>query len=755
MKDDSGGGAAAGAHGGAKLMRAPANGLSVAGCPVELQLIPISACTLRVSLVPIADDGKSLPVEKSAELIVESTNAAIAEIRSLSAPRAIGWGDHLVRVAPDPLTISVADKSGQTHQAVQIDDAGNVSFAYGAGPIFGLGQGGCQYDRRGGFFPLVNGQGEGVSSLDMRLPGAKAPEYEFDLAVEGARITIPWIVSADGWAILFHRPGGVFDLTDDKGRLTPASEGGTLLDAFFVVAPEPAQIMREYAALTGYPHLPPLWSLGYLQSHRTLLGREEILAEAKEFRRRKLPCDGFIYLGTGFTPDGWNTGHGAFEFNHRVFPDPDLMIRQLHSDHFRIALHVVDPPLHLSGTVHDRGAIAEKTDNAAHYWKEHRPVSRLGVDGWWPDVGDRLDPAARLARIRMYWDGPIMDHPNTRPFALHRNGYAGIQRYGWLWSGDIDSTWQTLATQVPVGINCGLTGIPYWGTDTGGFITTPELTGELFVRWFQYSAFCPSFRAHGRTWKLRLPWGWNTGEFGPEEYDGRRVVPGQLPDPKELRNAEVEPICKTYLELRYSLLPYLYSAVRETHETGMPVIRALWLHYPEDPAAATRGHEYLWGRDILVAPVVEKGAASRTLYLPKGIWHDFWTGAAVAGGREIVRPVDLKTMPLYVRAGAIIPTTPVKQSTAEGWNGLLVLTVYPGSDGAATVYEDDGASFDYEKGAYRKIRFGWDESARRFSLALQPGSMPLESTRPIVIKIAGTDENKSLMFDGREQTIQF
>ncbi|MBI3711238.1 MAG: DUF5110 domain-containing protein [Proteobacteria bacterium] len=737
-------------------MCAPANSLSVAGCPVELQLIPISACTLRVSLVPIAGDGKSLPVENSAELIVENTKHAIATFRALDAPQTIAWKDCRIRLTAKPLSISVTDGTGGTCQSLRIEDDGRIAFALGTGPLFGLGQGGHQFDRRGGSFPLVNGQGEGVSSLDMRLPGAKAPVYEFNLAVEGARITVPWVISADGWAVFIHKPNGVIDLQGDTGRLTPAAAGGTLpFDAFFVVSREPVQIMREYAALTGYPHLPPLWSLGYLQSHRTLLGREEILAEAKEFRRRKLPCDGFIYLGTGFTPDGWNTGHGAFAFNHRVFPDPDLMIRQLHSDHFRIALHVVDPPLHLSGTVHDRGAAAEKTDNAAHYWKEHRPVSRLGVDGWWPDVGDRLDPAARLARIRMYWDGPIMDHPNTRPFALHRNGYAGIQRHGWLWSGDIDSTWQTLATQVPVGINCGLTGIPYWGTDTGGFITTPELTGELFVRWFQYSAFCPSFRAHGRTWKLRLPWGWNTGEFGPEEYDGRRVVPGRLPDPKELRNAAVEPICKTYLELRYSLLPYLYSAVRETHETGMPVIRALWLHYPDDPAAAKRGHEYLWGRDILVAPVVEKGAASRTLYLPKGLWYDFWTGAAVAGGREIVRPVDLKTMPLYVRAGAIIPTIPVKQSTAEGLNGLLVLTVYPGVDGAATVYEDDGASFDHEKGAYRKIRFGWNESARRFNLALQPGSKPLESTRPIVIKITGTDENKSLMFDGREQTIQF
>ena len=386
---------------------------------------------------------------------------------------------------------------------------------------------------------------------------------------------------------------------------------------------------------------------------------------------------------------------------------------------------MVDPPLHLSGTVNDTGPAANSKDNAAHYWNEHQPVARAGVDGWWPDVGDKLDPAARLARIRMYWDGPIRDHPDRRPFALHRNGYAGMQRYGWLWSGDIDSTWQTLATQVPVGINCGLTGIPYWGTDIGGFVTTPELTGELFVRWFQFGAFCPLFRAHGRTWKLRLPWGWNTGEYGPEEYDGRRLVPGTLPDKKELRNPEVEPICKAFLELRYRLLPYLYSAVRETHETGMPVMRALWLHYPSDPDAVGRGDEYLWGRDILVVPVVEKGAASRTFYLPQGTWYDFWTGDEVSGGAEITRPVDLKTIPLYVRAGAIIPTGPVKQHTDETPDGTLTLTVYPGADGTAVVYEDDGSSFAHQSGEHHKLAVAWHDRAKRLVLKRGQGSATL------------------------------
>jgi alpha-glucosidase/alpha-D-xyloside xylohydrolase len=298
--------------------------------------------------------------------------------------------------------------------------------------------------------------------------------------------------------------------------------------------------------------------------------------------------------------------------------------------------------------------------------------------------------------------------------------------------------------QVPVGLNVGLTGIPYWGTDTGGFITRRELTGELFVRWFQFSAFCPSFRSHGRTWKLRLPWGWNTGTYGPEEHDGRRT---ELPDPSELRNPAVEPICRQYLELRSRLLPYLYVAVRETVETGVPIMRALWLHYPDDPEAVRRGDLYLWGRDILVAPVVEKGATHRELYLPAGQWHDFWTGEVLAGGRSIRRPVDLATLPLFVRAGAIMPTGPVKQRSDQPSEEPVLLTVYPGADGVATLYEDDGTSFAYRDGAWRKILLTWHDATGRLEIALAPGSRPLEAPRRFALCRAGSTPSTRL-FDG-------
>jgi len=295
-------------------------------------------------------------------------------------------------------------------------------------------------------------------------------------------------------------------------------------------------------------------------------------------------------------------------------------------------------------------------------------------------------------------------------------------------------------------VNTGLTGIPYWGTDIGGFVPTKELTGELYVRWFQFAAFNTLFRSHGRTWMLRLPWGWNTGETGPVE------TPNVPLDPKELHNAAVEPICKKYLELRYRLMPYLYSAVRECTQTGMPVLRAMWLHYPDDALAVARGDQYLWGRDLLVAPVVAQGATSRTLYLPRGAWFDFWSGEKLEGGREITRPVDLETTPLYARAGAIVPMGPVKQYTGEKVDGPTSVTVYPGANGAFLMYEDDGTSFAHRKGEWMGMQMAWNDSRKALSVRLANGSKLL-GKRDLEVKLGSAVKKAS--FDGRPLEVRF
>jgi alpha-glucosidase/alpha-D-xyloside xylohydrolase len=512
--------------------------------------------------------------------------------------------------------------------------------------------------------------------------------------------------------------------------------------------------MGEWTRLTGRPEMPPLWTFGYLQSHRTLAGREAILQEAKTFREKKLPCDAMIYLGTGFCPAGWNTNNGDFTFNQKVMPDPKAMFDQLHQENFKVVLHVAYPVgiREFKGTVRDACDSAKRAElQPSCYWDMHRPVLATGVDGWWPDEGDALDLPSRLVRNRFYWDAYQMDRPNERPFALHRNGAAGMARYAaFLWSGDVSSMWLTLKNQVPIGINTGLTGIPFWGTDIGGFVPTAEFTGELYVRWFQFAAFCPLFRSHGRVWTLRLPWGWNQGApTGDVAAETRFTIPEA-----EYHNAAVEPICKKYLELRYRMMPYLYSAVRESTQSGIPVMRSLWLHYPNDAAAVARGDEYLWGRDILVAPVVEKAATERSLYLPKGTWFDFWTNEKQEGGREITRKVDLETIPLYVRAGAILPMGPLKQYTAEKVDAPLDISVYPGADGAYLLYEDDGNSFRFRQGEWMGIQMAWNDARKALTLQLAPGSKMLApAKRELRVKLG--DTVKPAVFEGRRLEVRF
>src|SRR5947208_4204688 len=197
----------------------------------------------------------------------------------------------------------------------------------------------------------------------------------------GGRMPVPWLASPAGWAIFWHRPLGSFDLTGEIGRLKPREADARLPLDIFVMVGRPPELYAELAALTGAPHMPPRWALGYLQSHRTLASREEVLAEAKTFREKKLPCDGLIYLGTGFCPSGWNTGHGSFTFNSSVFPDPKWMIEELHALHFRIVVHIVIQSRELRGTVQDRFDPEKfQEEEAASYWNQHRKVFTLGVD---------------------------------------------------------------------------------------------------------------------------------------------------------------------------------------------------------------------------------------------------------------------------------------------------------------------------------------------------------------------------------------
>ncbi|PYR93484.1 MAG: glycoside hydrolase [Acidobacteria bacterium] len=708
---------------------------------VDLIVSTISLQTVRLTLIP---RGTADPLNEDGALVDFPEHT----VRHVRAAEYIAAGDFSINVKAHPLSVAVANRQ-ETVQEIEFHDiSGQIHFSIassGDAPLLGLGEGGPQFDRRGAHDKMQNGQGG------------------YRLRTHGGRVPIQWLIGTQGWGLYIHQPLGEFDLSG-PGRGIFTSSDPLPVDIFVVVSHDPVIIMREYARITGLPAMPALWTLGYQQSHRTLAGPEEVMRIARTLREKKLPCDALIYLGTDFTPSGWNSHNGEFTWNAANFPNPQKTIDDLHARNFKVVLHAVIEGRHLTGTVKDPCAAPEPSGRTPDgkwpdersvgcYWPHHKRVFDLGIDGWWPDQGDGLDAPSRLNRIRMYWEGSRMWRPNERPYALHRNGYAGMARYGaFLWSGDVYSTWETLRTHVPVAINTGLSGIPYWGTDIGGFVPTPEFTGELYVRWFQFGAFCPLFRAHGRTWHLRLPWGWNTGELGPNETS--TYPDAGNPPESELHNAQVEPICRKYLELRYGLIPYLYSTVRQTSLTGLPIMRALWLHHADDPVASACADEYLWGRDILVAPVTEKGASARRVYLPRGTWYDFWTNEKVQGGREINRTVDLETMPLYVRAGAIVPFGPVKQYAAEKAAGPLTMVIYPGADGAFDLFEDDGRSFDYERGAWMGVQMRWSDIARRLTVSLARGSRLLPpAPRDLQIRLAGSDAGRTIRFDGRLQSV--
>jgi alpha-glucosidase/alpha-D-xyloside xylohydrolase len=757
----------------------PAGPLKIAGTPFELAISQVSDRTVRFVLFPLDEQGKPRDLPAST-VLVEFPATEKIRVRDLDQAGDVLIGNLKISCKADPPTLAVYTAGGKLVQEIVIDPADGSFTFHTQSPVYGLGEGRQQFDRRGYFYNFINGQ----NTL---------------LATHGATVPVPFLIGIDGWAMFIHNPPpapgnlsgsaatrdanipwGQFDLRGEnagpppsprspatsltaptaelptRGRFIPRADtlSRTPIQIFVMRFEKPADALAEYVLLTGHPVMPPKWVMGYMQSHRSLADSQEPISVAQTFRDHQLPCDAVIYLGSEYTNhrnglSGWNTGHGSLTFNPRIFDKPREMIDKLHSLNFKIILHKNAAPAGLFGA-----SVNERSENPLHignYWATHNDLMRMGIDGWWPDDGDELPIENRLARLRLYYEGPLKDRPNERPWSLDRNGYAGAAKYGaWIWSGDVTSRWTTLANHVAVGLNFSMSVSPWWGTDIGGFVSSNEYTGELYTRWFQFAAFNPLFRSHGRNWHLHTPFGWNTGEVGPLESN-------PPPPESELHNAQVEPICKKYLELRYSLLPYNYTIMREACDTGLPPMRALCLNYADDPEAARLGDEYLWGPDILVAPVVAKGATSRSLYLPAGDWYDWWTGAKQAGKQWIDRPVDLATMPIYVKAGAIIPIDPIRHYTAEPVSAPTTLRIHTGADGSFTLYDDDGHTQGYLTGADPQtqwIKFTYIDATHTLAIDPDPRMITLPGgTRHFQIQITGsTTAGKEIEF--KEQHLE-
>lgn len=712
--------------------------MNIDGTVVKVCMESVSAKTLRVSLLPAAESVRD--VFSAYDLADRDWGEASTATVGCEASPQFQFGEFGVKVSYSPIRLEITYR-GKPLQVLDIcEKTGTVSFPTGSGPLFGLGHGyKTRMERRGNNYDLrVNGQVRGI--ID---------NYS-------ATSPTPYVISTEGWALFFHQPWkGAIDLSGTEGKFKkyPAA----YCDIFVVACEEPLDAPREYYSFTGLPPMPPKYAFGFQQSYRTLIynGKNYVLETARWMREHKIPCDVLVYLGTGYCENGWNTYNGNFEFHPDVFPEPEKTMQALHDMNYKISLHVTRCFTGLHGSVNDTQYVSPlEYDHAKNYWKRHvdEIYSIAKNEAWWPDDADEVDMEQRLNRHRMYYEGSLRLHPDIRPFQMQRNTFPGANKWGGIiWSGDINSEWETLKNQVPIGLNVALSSSPYWGTDTGGFFSTPEYDAELFIRWVEYSVFTPFLRFHGRPSFLHNPWGWSMFQSLDEmPLELNPSVPRDGPPSVRLPDDRVEPLCRKYINLRYELLPMFYTLSREAC-SGLPMMRPLWCYWPDDDTAVKTDSQYMLGESLMVAPVTTKGAEEWEVYLPRGVWYDYWTGKQYAGGKNIMVSAPLDTIPLFVKAGGILPKAPVVQyvdTAAKDDFDPISIEVYAGSDNSYTLYEDDGISLGYRRGEYSETTFDWDDRSASLSIRGKSSIFPGKKRKiEVLIRPSGEKQTLTVLYE--------
>jgi alpha-glucosidase len=641
---------------------------------------------------------------------VEKTDGEdVLEIRSTGFVCRVNKRQSRLRLEMPDGRLLASDAAG-----MQWQPEGSVRLSVGIAPqeaCYGLGMRASSLNLRGKRFQLWNAD-----------PGAYArntdPLYlniPFYIGMhEGLAYGVFWDNSCRGTA----------DLSATKpGELAFESEGGELRYYIFT-GPDVHDVLARFTELTGRIKLPPLWALGYQQARFSYQTQEEVLAVAAEFRNRNIPCD-LIYLDIHHREN-----FRSFTWSRDRFYSARSMIEQLHANGFKVAA-AVEPAIQIDPQYDSyRGGVARDVflkypDNhpvvgaswagASHFpdftkpitrtwwWEQFSLLVRFEVDGIFTDRaepsvmtpdgksgtlpdfvqhnrdglgGDHLENhnTYSLLANRATLEGMEKQRVGQRQWILTRSGFAGIQRYAAVSMGENASDWDQLRLSISMALNMGLSGVAMAGADVGGF--HKEASGELFTRWMQAACLMPVFRGSAFiTSKPHEPWA-----FG---------------QPYELIN-------RTMIQLRYRLLPYLYSVIAQSREYGWPVIRPLFMAEPNNPALVGLDDAFMVGGAMLVAPVVEEGAISRDVYLPQGEWYDFWSNEPIAGGRKITVPAPLERLPIFVRAGTVLPIWPDVRYIGETSIEALTLRVYPG-DFETVLYEDAGESLDYEKGGYRWV----------------------------------------------------
>jgi len=585
-----------------------------------------------------------------------------------------------------------------------------------------------------------------------------------ELSQDNSVVAVPLLISSNGYGLFWNNTSRSRFNNRFVHALYMSSEVADVIDYYFLYGPELDTIVAAYRDMTGPAPLFGKWAYGYWQCKNRYRSQDEILSVARKYRDLHIPIDNIVQDWF------WWTAKGSFLFN-KNYPDPKAMMDDLHQNHFHLMISVwpfFDPGSAVYDEMNRRGYFIDRTkvegthpagmalydasnpQARAYYWEQmNKALFRIGADAWWLDTTEpstsgqeanillrnqiAIGSGARYANIYSLlttagvYQGQLSETDSKRVFILTRSGFAGLQRNAAaVWSGDIASDFETYKRQIPAGLNFSLSGIPYWTTDIGGFfIGNPDDPAyrELFVRWFQYGTFCPIFRVHGTRTN-------DPKELALEGPDAARMMTDlngvRRNDQNELWSygPEAQRILVDFDRLRYRLMPYIYSMAWKTTSEGYTPMRALAMDFRTDGRALNIGDQFMFGPALLVNPVTEPGATSRNLYLPKTVWYDFWTGVSMPGGKAIDAAAPLDRIPLYVRAGSIVPVGPDVEYAAAKPVDPIELRVYQGADGDFTLYEDENDTYNYQKGVYATIPIHWDTAGKTLTIGKRKGSFP-------------------------------
>lgn len=570
------------------------------------------------------------------------------------------------------------------------------------------------------------------------------------------------------------------------------SEAGKQEDYYFIYGNNMDEVISGYRTLTGKAVLLPIWTFGFWQSRERYKTQDEIISAVQEFRNRKIPLDNIVQDWFYWKEDQW----GSQEFDPSRFPNPDSMIKVLHEKykaHFMISVWPkfyegikTYNDFNAKGWLYKRNIADRQRDWVGKgyvstfydvfnegaqkgFWDLiHNNLFKKGIDAWWmdasePDILSNVNPQKRkqqmyplaagltseflnaypLMNAKGIYEGQRLADPDKRVFILTRSAFPGLQRYAAAtWSGDISSRWHDMKLQIAAGINFSMSGLPYWTMDIGGFAVErryehPDSANleewrEMNARWYQFGAFVPLFRSHGQFPYREI---YNVSPPGHPCYQSMLY----------------------YDQLRYRLLPYIYSIAGQAYHKDYTIMRGLVMDFPADEKVNNIADQYMFGPSLLISPVYTYKQRTKELYLPAGQpWYNLYTGKAIEGGQTINTDVPYERMPVYVKGGSILPFGPALQYTMEKKADTILLYVYAGKDAAFTLYEDEGVNYNYEKGMYSNITIHYSEANKKLTIEKREGQFPgMLQKRYFRIKYITREKAAPLVFDNKGTLITY